>query len=239
MKYTLIKDAEDLRFLTVKAAKCIAEAQFLVVDSAISDEINELVPVNSFKLHINELRSYLSARPDRLPSNIVHISGNDTDISEEEGSIVCYLKGIGYQLSIIPGVNVVNRIAGQNHFPLTIRNRNESFWVCDARFFYPSVKEMIEKIHAVASSNAAMAIKHINIDALRFMATIISIYRHQETPVLVNDFGGGVDCYTLMEIQDRLAEDQYKLVVINPCVRMLKAAAFSVEEVLESRLATG
>ncbi|MEH6308658.1 hypothetical protein RYH73_23600 [Olivibacter sp. CPCC 100613] len=240
MKYTLIKEAEELRFLTVKAVKCIAKAELLIIDSTITDEIFNFASINCHIVHLDVFFDYLSTCKGSFPGNIVRLCNNETSIVTQDEMVIRYLKQIGYQLLIIPGINMVNRIAGQNHFPLTIRNRNESFWVCDARFFCQSGKEPIEKLHSVAASNATIAIKFVSIDTLKFMLTTINIYRHKETPVLITDFNNDVYCHTLMDINNgKLKEDQYKLIIVNPCTKMINTSAFSVEEVLEKRSAIG
>lgn len=240
MEYILIKDAEDLRFLTIKAIKYLASADVLLTDAGISDKITGYLSANCIVMNINQLHAFLPTIASDLPKMIVRLCGDEWKALQQEEKVIHLFKEIGYKISVVPGVNIVNRVSGENHFPLTIRNRNESFWVCDASLFHPAKKELVKKLHAIAASNITVAIKHGDKKIVTFLSTIFSLYRHEETPVLANDSAGNVISYTLGDLQcGALKNLRYRLLVVNPCIKMLAAAKFRTEEMADTRLATG
>jgi len=121
--------AADL--LTVRALRAIEQAQALLYDALVSDEVVALAPAACVKIQtgkragrtsmpqatINRLMLRLARRGLR----VVRLKGGDPSVFGRVGEEAAFLQAHGIETEVVPGVTAASAAAAQFGFPLTHR----------------------------------------------------------------------------------------------------------------------
>ena len=133
--------AADL--LTVRATRAIGQAQALLYDALVDDEVLALAPEVCLKMRtgkrsgqasmsqsvINSLMLKLSQRGLR----VVRLKGGDPSIFGRVGEEAAFLRRRGVPVEVIPGVTAASAAAAQFGFPLTHRGEARRVMFATAR----------------------------------------------------------------------------------------------------------
>ncbi|APG62362.1 uroporphyrinogen-III C-methyltransferase [Sphingorhabdus lutea] len=124
----------DPELLTLKAAKLIENADYLVHDGLVSDEILALAPENTIKISVAKQRSRHSLPQDKINSllvdlckggaNVVRLKGGDPFIFGRGGEELEYCRANGCNVNIVPGISAAIGSAAQHAMPLTHRDHS-------------------------------------------------------------------------------------------------------------------
>jgi uroporphyrin-III C-methyltransferase len=132
--------AADL--LTVRALRAIEDAEALLYDALISDEVLALAPRACLKIQtgkraggasmkqetINRLMLRLARRGLRL----VRLKGGDPSIFGRVGEEIAFLQANGVETEVVPGVTAASAAAAQFGFPLTHRGEARRLLIATA-----------------------------------------------------------------------------------------------------------
>lgn len=238
MDFVLIKNAENADFLTIKAVKHIKEADLLITGFFISEKLSSYIHPSCRILNENEYQHYFTAANQQYAKNIVYLIGDCDTNRTAETEKTSYFKNLGYNIVVLPGISEINRITGQNHFPLTIRHRNESFWVYDGKT--NTAIQGTEKFKQIAATAATIVITN-PLNQTRPLLSLIYQYRNPDTPVLLSTKKTRIINCTLKDLLKKKADmERYLMIVINPSTKNLPSIELSYQSPsLNTSLATG
>jgi len=237
MDFVLIKNAENADFLTIKAVRHIKEANLLITEFFISEKLSSYFHPDCKILNEKEYKNYFADIKHDSPRKIVYLIGDNGLNKTEDEEKTNYFRSLGYKIAILPGISEINRITGQNHFPLTIRHRNESFWVYDGKANTHACT--IEKFKQIASTATTMIIRN-PLEQTYPLLSLINQYRNPDTPVLLSARQNRAIHCTLKDLLKKKTEiATYQMIVINPSSKDFPSIEFSYQSSLSSNLATG
>lgn len=238
MDFVLIKNAENADFLTIKAVRHIKEADLLITEFFISEKLSKYLRTSCSILNQNEYQHYLTDTNQRWVKKIVYLMGDSGINRTEETKTTDYFRHLGYKAIVLPGISEINRITGQNHFPLTIRHRNESFWVYDGKT--NNIISETEKFKQIAATTATIVIKN-PLKQTHALISLIYQYRNPDTPVLLSTKQHDVINCTLKDLLKKKADiERYLMIVINPSSKDSPSIELSYQSSpLNASLATG
>jgi uroporphyrin-III C-methyltransferase len=237
MDFVLIKNAENADFITIKAVRHIKEADLLITEFFISEKLSSYFHSDCKILNANEYKNYFIDIKQHSPKKIVYLTGDNSLNKTEEAKKTNYFRNLGYKITVLPGISEINRITGQNHFPLTIRHRNESFWVYDGKA--GTHLHAVEKFKQIAATATTIIIRN-PLDQIYSLLSLINQYRNPDTPVLLSTKQNRAIHCTLKDLLKKKAEiNLYQMIVINPSSKDFPSIEFSYQSPLNSNLATG
>ena len=121
--------AADL--LTVRALRAIENAQALLYDALVGDDVVALAPPGCLRVQVGkragrasmsqETINRLLLRLARKGLRVVRLKGGDPSIFGRSGEEVEFLQRRGVEVQIVPGVTAASAAAAQFGFPLTHR----------------------------------------------------------------------------------------------------------------------
>ncbi len=187
--------AADL--LTVRAARAVAEAQALLYDALIPQEILDLAPANCLKIQTGKRAgrtsmaqttiNRLMVRLARRGLDVVRLKGGDPSVFGRVGEEMAALKAAGIEAQVIPSVTAAAAAAAQFGFPLTHRGQARRVVLTTARLDQGS---LAEDWRAAADPEATLAIYMGGAAAGAIRDRLIAAGRSAATPILAVENAG-------------------------------------------------
>ena len=187
--------AADL--LTVRAARAVAEAQALLYDALVPQEILDLAPASCLKIQTGKRAgrtsmaqttiNRLMVRLARRGLDVVRLKGGDPSVFGRVGEEMAVLKAAGIEAQVIPGVTAAAAAAAQFGFPLTHRGQARRVVLTTARLDQGS---LAEDWRAAADPEATLAIYMGAAAAGAIRDQLIAAGRSAATPILAVENAG-------------------------------------------------
>lgn len=187
--------AADL--LTVRAARAVAEAQALLYDALVPQEILDLAPASCLKIQTGKRAggtsmaqttiNRLMVRLARRGLDVVRLKGGDPSVFGRVGEEMAVLKAAGIEAQVIPGVTAAAAAAAQFGFPLTHRGQARRVVLTTARLDQGS---LAEDWRAAADPEATLAIYMGAAAAGAIRDRLIAAGRSAATPILAVENAG-------------------------------------------------
>lgn len=121
--------AADL--MTLRAAEAVRNAEALLYDALVSDEVLALAPERCLRICVGKRAGRPSMRQDtinrlmlrvaRRGLRVVRLKGGDPSVFGRSGEERDFLEAHGVDVEVVPGVNAASAAAAQFGFPLTHR----------------------------------------------------------------------------------------------------------------------
>ena len=187
--------AADL--LTVRAARAVAEAQALLYDALVPQEVLDLAPASCLKIQTGKRAgrtsmaqttiNRLMVRLARRGLDVVRLKGGDPSVFGRVGEEMAVLKAAGIEAQVIPGVTAAAAAAAQFGFPLTHRGQARRVVLTTARLDQGS---LAEDWRAAADPEATLAIYMGGAAAGAIRDRLIAAGRSAATPILAVENAG-------------------------------------------------
>ena len=187
--------AADL--LTVRAARAVAEAQALLYDALVPQEVLDLAPASCLKIQTGKRAgrtsmaqttiNRLMVRLARRGLDVVRLKGGDPSVFGRVGEEMAALKAAGIEAQVIPGVTAAAAAAAQFGFPLTHRGQARRVVLTTARLDQGS---LAEDWRAAADPEATLAIYMGGAAAGAIRDRLIAAGRSAATPILAVENAG-------------------------------------------------
>lgn len=187
--------AADL--LTVRAARAVAEAQALLYDALVPQEVLDLAPASCLKIQTGKRAgrtsmaqttiNRLMVRLARGGLDVVRLKGGDPSVFGRVGEEMAVLKAAGIEAQVIPGVTAAAAAAAQFGFPLTHRGQARRVVLTTARLDQGS---LAEDWRAAADPEATLAIYMGGAAAGAIRDRLIAAGRSAATPILAVENAG-------------------------------------------------
>ena len=121
----------DPDLLTVKAARAIQQAEFIVFDNLVSEEIRATFPENARTLYVGKAKGCHSATQDEINQiliqhahkgeNVCRVKGGDAFVFGRGGEEMLLLAKKGIHVDVIPGITAASGCTTYAQMPLTHR----------------------------------------------------------------------------------------------------------------------
>ena len=187
--------AADL--LTVRAARAVAEAQALLYDALVPQEVLDLAPASCLKIQTGKRAgrtsmaqttiNRLMVRLARRGLDVVRLKGGDPSVFGRVGEEMAALKAAGIEAQVIPSVTAAAAAAAQFGFPLTHRGQARRVVLTTARLDQGS---LAEDWRAAADPEATLAIYMGAAAAGAIRDRLIAAGRSAATPILAVENAG-------------------------------------------------
>ncbi len=218
MRYSLLKNTGNADYTTVKALKRIQSADIIWPDELTDHDILRYASKTCRICRSMEEVLGLCLHMDKKELRVVRMTEERNSSGDRERFEMVVFKANGFEVEIVPGISNITRITAMSSFPLTVRGRNESFWVWNGTSF-PTGKTFDSDLwEHVAATNATMAI--VNPPARHLFKGIRAIarHRHAHTPVLFCSNDGQ---YRIVSMEQLMVSGPFDwsnchLLVINP-----------------------
>ncbi|MDV7104004.1 uroporphyrinogen-III C-methyltransferase [Vibrio sp. TH_r3] len=121
----------DPDLLTVKAAKAIEQAELIIFDNLVSQEIRATFPAHADTLYVGKAKGHHSATQDDINQqlvdyalqgkNVCRIKGGDSFVFGRGGEEMLLLAKKGIHVDVIPGITAASGCTTYAQIPLTHR----------------------------------------------------------------------------------------------------------------------
>ncbi len=129
--------------LTIRALRAIEQAEALLYDALVGEEILELAPRRCLRIRTGKRAGGASMKQGEINAlmarlalkglKVVRLKGGDPSVFGRSGEERDYLEARGVQVEIVPGVTAASAAAAQFAFPLTHRGEARRLTFATAR----------------------------------------------------------------------------------------------------------
>ncbi len=129
----------DPDLLTVRALRCLENADVVLYDRLIGEEIIDLIPVGVTRIPVGKASGYHSVSQDetnhllvrlaRSGRSVVRLKGGDPLVFGRGGEEALYLRENGIAFEIVPGITAAVACSAYAGIPLTHRGMSRGFRV--------------------------------------------------------------------------------------------------------------
>ncbi len=126
----------DPELLTLRAARLLSEADIIVHDGLVSDDILAMAPAETVKISVAKQRSRHSLPQDEINAlliaeakkghKVVRLKGGDPFIFGRGGEEASDCVNAGIQVEVVPGISAALGCAAQAKMPLTHRDASSA-----------------------------------------------------------------------------------------------------------------
>jgi uroporphyrin-III C-methyltransferase len=213
--------------MTVRAVRAVENAQALLYDALVSDEVIALAPPGCVRIQTGKRAGKPSMKQDEINRlmlrlarkglRVVRLKGGDPSVFGRVGEEVAFLNGFGVETEVVPGVTAACAAAAQFGFPLTHRGQARRVVFTTARL---EAGALAGDWSAAADLEATLAIYMGGDVAGDLARRLIAAGRPANTPVVAVERAGGEDAKlypaTLATLADQLvgAGDGPLLIVV-------------------------
>jgi uroporphyrin-III C-methyltransferase len=170
----------DPDLITVKGLKAIADADVVLYDALISEELLIYAPQRAVKLFVGKRAGYQSFKQEEINQiiishafqygHVVRLKGGDPFVFGRATEEIEAAESFGIPVEVIAGLSSATAITSQLQIPLTQRNISRGFRVMTAT---TSDNELNEDINNVAKSNDTVII----LMGLHKLEKIVAVYQ--------------------------------------------------------------
>ena len=202
--------AADL--LTVRAARAVGQAQALLYDALVSQEILDLAPTACLKIQTGKRAgrasmaqttiNRLMVRLARRGLDVVRLKGGDPSVFGRVGEEMAALQAAGIEVQVIPGVTAA-AAAAQFGFPLTHRGQARRVVLTTARLDQGNVAE---DWRAAADPEATLAVYMGGAAAGAIRDRLLAAGRSAATPILAVENAGRPEARLFTGVLGALAD---------------------------------
>jgi len=129
----------DPDLITLKGIKAIREADVILYDALVNEELLGYAKPSCTKLYVGKRAERLSTSQDYINQllvdyalthgHVVRLKGGDPFVFGRGGEELDYVRQFGIQTAVVPGISSSVGLTGLQQIPLTYRGLSESFWV--------------------------------------------------------------------------------------------------------------
>lgn len=208
----------DPELITLKGIKAIQSADAILYDALIGEEILDFARPGSELIYVGKRCGQHSLKqPDinallaqtaRRVNNVVRLKGGDPFIFGRGHEELVFLKNLGIQVSIIPGISSATSLPLLQEIPLTKRRIAESFWVLTGT---TKSHELSADIRLAAQTTATLVIL-MGMRKMKEICETLSSLGKSSIPVMVISSGSTenekIAIGTVQDIVSRVEEQE-------------------------------
>ncbi len=180
----------DPDLITVKAIKALKDADVVLYDALIANELLDYCKPDAEKIyvgkrpgesHSQDAINFLIVEKAYMYGHVVRLKGGDPFIFGRGMEEIEYAKSFGLETAYIPGISSSVAAAGYANIPLTTRGVSESFWVITGTKTDGSLSKDLE----MALQTSATIVVLMGMNKLSQMAEICKAIGKENLPVAI------------------------------------------------------
>ncbi|SEM50348.1 uroporphyrinogen-III C-methyltransferase [bacterium A37T11] len=155
----------DAELITLKGVRCLADADVVLYDALVNEELLDFVPVNVPRVYVGKRSGQHSYSQDEINTlivdfanqygHVVRLKGGDSFVFGRGYEELRYAEDHGLQTTVVPGISSSIAVPELQKIPLTSRGLSESYWVITATNRH---KQLSADIYKAVETNATIII---------------------------------------------------------------------------------
>lgn len=181
----------DAELITLKAIKALENADVVLYDALINEELLQYANKNAAILFVGKRIGCHAYSQDQINDlivsmaqrhgHVVRLKGGDPFIFGRGGEEIEYAQRFGIETAIVPGISSSLGVPAANGISLTQRGFAESFWVITGT----TSDHKLSKDVALASQSSATVVILMGMNKLEEIVTIYQTNRTDDLPVAI------------------------------------------------------
>lgn len=230
----------DLDLITVKGIKALAEADVVLYDALVNEELLNYVPGRSIKIFVGKRAGmhYLQQHEiNRLivkyafsHGHVVRLKGGDPFVFGRGLEEIEHATSQGIETNVIPGISSALAVPAMQNIPLTHRGVSESFWVLAGT----TKSGRLSKDLYLAAQSSATVIILMGMKKLNEIIEVFETFNKKDAPVAIiqngslpNEKLGFGTISTISEIAGEKGLSSPAIIIIGEIVRYTKEKEIS------------
>lgn len=216
----------DPDLITVKAIKALKDADVVLHDALIANELLDYCKPDTEKIyvgkrpgesHSQDAINFLIVEKAYMYGHVVRLKGGDPFIFGRGMEEIEYARGFGLETAYVPGISSSVAAAGYANIPLTTRGVSESFWVITGTKTDGSLSKDLE----MALQTSATIVVLMGMNKLSQMAEICKAIGKENLPVAIIQNGTTNQQKVAVGVAKNLKEIAENNQLSNPAVIIL------------------
>lgn len=155
----------DPDLITLKGIKAIKEADVILYDALVNDELLDYAKESCTKIYVGKRAERMSTSQDYINKllvdyalthgHVVRLKGGDPFVFGRGGEELDYIHQFDIPTAVVPGISSSVGLTGLQQIPLTYRGISESFWVITGS---TSDGYLSEDLHHAVKTNATVVV---------------------------------------------------------------------------------
>lgn len=205
----------DPELLTLKGARLLGEADVVLYDALVSEELLDLAPVHATRHFVGKRAgnhrytqddiNLLLVQQALTHGHAVRLKGGDPFVFGRGHEEMLYAQALGVPVTVVPGISSCIAVPELQGVPLTRRGFAESFWVITGT----TRERGLSGDLALAAQSTATVVILMGIRRLAEIAALFAAHGRSATPAMVIRNGSlpGESCVlgTVADIAERVA----------------------------------
>ena len=181
----------DPGLITIKAVNALKNADVVLYDALVSDEILALIPTGVPAISVGKRANAHSFRQEEINAlivemayaygHVVRLKGGDPFVFGRGSEEIEHAAANGLQIAIIPGVSSAIGVPAAVNIPVTARGVSESFWVVTGTTKSGEISGDI----ALAAQSSATVVILMGVSKISEIMEKFKSHGKGETPVAV------------------------------------------------------
>lgn len=181
----------DVELITLKAIKALENADVILYDALINEELLQYANQNAEILFVGKRIGCHAYTQDQINDlivsmaqrhgHVVRLKGGDPFIFGRGGEEIEYVQQFGIETAIVPGISSSLGVPATNGISLTQRGISESFWVITGT----TSDHKLSKDVALASQSSATVVILMGMNKLDEIVSIYQTNRTDDLPVAI------------------------------------------------------
>ncbi len=181
----------DPELLTIKAWKALQQADVVLYDALVSDEVLDMVRPGAILVDVGKRASKHTHPQEDINwmlveyamnhGHVVRLKGGDPFVFGRGYEEMAHAAMFGIKVDIVPGLSSCIAVPGLQGVPVTCRGINESFWVVTGTTRSGSISKDVE----LAAQSSATAVILMGMRKLGDIMDIYAALGKKDTPAMV------------------------------------------------------
>lgn len=181
----------DPELLTLKGARLLAEADVILYDALVSEEILDLAPVHATRIFVGKRAGNHRYSQDEINlllvqqalthGHAVRLKGGDPFVFGRGHEEMLYAQALGVPVAVVPGISSCIAVPELQGVPLTRRGYAESFWVITGT----TREGVLSGDLALAARSTATVVILMGVRRLGEIAALFAAHGRDTTPAMV------------------------------------------------------
>ena len=230
----------DQDLITVKGIKAIADADVVLYDALVNEELLNYAPARSVKIFVGKRAGMHHAQQQEINKlivkyayshgHVVRLKGGDPFVFGRGLEEIEHADANGIETMIVPGISSALSVPAMQQIPLTHRGISESFWVVTGT---TRSGNLSKDLHLAAQSSASIVIL-MGMHKLNEIMDVFKNFNKKNTPVAIIQNGSLPDeklglgtVSTISEMVRDKGLSSPAIIIIGEIVRYARKEAYS------------